>query len=513
MPKRNNLVLLMILALFAFAVWIVFPIDSNRFDRNGMQLGLDLVGGVHLDYQVDFSGNTTTDQQAAMDRTILTIKKRIDAFGVTEPVIQQLGSDRILVELPGFTDIEAAKTLVEQTGYLEFREVERNAAGTLTYLKDYLNSTSNTFIDTTETANRLFVNQITGDKNYGNLVAILSQNGTSLVFTDVNGNPIDTNTLTTYGDTSASWIPARGDDGTALTGALLSDAQTNINSTTSKPEVDITWNDQGTTIFDQIATRLHNPAGSGGTYDLKYALGIFLDNNLISAPQLLEAQYGGKGSISGSFDLAGAQELTNLLKSGSLPVQLIKPPLFQEKISATLGTDSLNLSLRAGLIGVALIALFMIIYYRALGATAIAALCVYGAISMAIFKLIPVTLTLPGIAGFIISIGMAVDANILIFERMKEEIKLGRTLDAAVKEGFHRAWPSIRDSNISTFITCIILFWFGNTFGASMVKGFALTLFLGVAVSMFSAIMVTRTFLYAVIHTELAKKLIRGSVK
>jgi preprotein translocase subunit SecD len=511
MARRNNLVLLVIIAIFVFAVWVILPIDSSRLGRDGLQLGLDLVGGVHLVYQVDFSGNTTTDQQATMDREILTIKKRIDAFGVTEPLIQQLGSDRIMVELPGFTDIDAAINLVEQTGFLEFREVEKKADGSLVTLSDYLSENSTDFIDSSETADRLFVDMSSGS-NYGKLIAIMSYNGTDFVFTSANGTIIDLASLQSY-STASSWIPARGDDGTELTGGLLSDAQPGINQTSYKPEVDITWNDVGAVIFDQIAARLHNPSGSSGSYDLKYALGIFLDNNLISAPQMVAEKYEGKGTISGSFDIAGAEELANLLKSGSLPVQLIKPPLFQEKISATLGADSLNLSLRAGLIGVALIALFMIVYYRALGAVAVAALCVYGAISLAIFKLIPVTLTLPGIAGFIISIGMAVDANILIFERMKEEIKIGRTLQAAVAEGFHRAWPSIRDSNFSTFITCIILYWFGNTFGASMVKGFAVTLFLGVAVSMFSAIMVTRTFLYAIIHNELARKLIHGSVK
>jgi preprotein translocase subunit SecD len=154
----------------------------------------------------------------------------------------------------------------------------------------------------------------------------------------------------------------------------------------------------------------------------------------------------------------------------------------------------------------------MIAYYRYLGGVATAALFVYGAITLSIFKLIPVTLTLPGIAGFIISVGMAVDANILIFERMKEEMRSGRTLEASVAEGFRRAWPSIRDSNVATFITCIILYWFGSSFGAFMVKGFALTLFIGVAVSMFSAIMVTRTFLIALIRTQL-KQVLLGSIK
>jgi protein-export membrane protein SecD len=481
-----------------------------------MQLGLDLVGGVHLVYQVDFTQNATgADQQAYMDRAILTIEKRINKFGVTEPLIQQLGSDRIMVDLPGFTDIDAAKSLVEQTGFLEFREVERNSAGMLVYLKDYLNQAQFQFIDTKETGNRIFtasVNDKQGNATNKTVAFLTNDNGV-IKLTDGSGNPADNTTLKDYAST-VSWIAARGDDGTPLTGSLLSDAQTNLSSSTSaQPEINIKWNDEGAVIFDQIAARLHNPAGQGGTYSLQYALGIFLDNNLLSAPQMTSESYQGKGTISGSFTLSEAEELANLLKSGSLPMPLKKPPLFQESISATLGTDSLVKSLRAGIIGVALVMLFMIAYYRSLGVVATAALFVYGALSLTIFKLIPVTLTLPGIAGFIISVGMAVDANVLIFERMKEEIRLGRTLDAGVSEGFRRAWPSIRDSNISTFITCIILYWFGNTFGASMVKGFAITLFLGVAVSMFSAIMVTRTFLTTLIRNQTVKKYLLGSAK
>ena len=156
MARRNSLILLIIIVLFAVTVWIVLPATS-ALGHSGMQLGLDLVGGVHLVYQADFSGNTTTDQQAAMDRVILTIKKRIDSFGVTEPVIQQLGSDRILVELPGFTDIDAAKSLVEQTGFLEFREVEKKYDGSLVTLADYLSGNVTNFVDTGETANRVFV--------------------------------------------------------------------------------------------------------------------------------------------------------------------------------------------------------------------------------------------------------------------------------------------------------------------------------------------------------------------
>jgi preprotein translocase subunit SecD len=513
MTRNNKILLVVIIAIFAFTLWVIFPIGGDRLGRKGMRLGLDLVGGVDLVYQAQLSENaTSSDISSAMDRAVLTIQKRIDTYGVTEPIIQKLGNNRIMVQLPGFTDIDAAKTLVEQTGFLEFREVEMNSQKQVVYLKDYLGESHYQLLDPAETGTRLFT--ISTNDNSGNpkyqTVAILTDDNGVLKMTDATGNPADNTTLSQYGS-ALSWIPARGTDNKQLTGAYLSDAQAIMDTSkaVSQVAVSIKWNAAGSIMFDQIATKLYN-SGDYGTP--QRAIGIFLDNNLLSDPQILQQTYGGSGEITGSFTLAQAQELANLLKSGALPVQLAKPPLYQEKVSATLGADSLNRSLRAGIIGIILVMLFMIAYYRSLGAVATAALFVYGAISMTIFKLIPVTLTLPGIAGFIISVGMAVDANILIFERMREEMRIGRTLEAGLAEGFRRAWPSIRDSNISTFITCIILYWFGSTFGAFMVKGFAITLFLGVAVSMFSAITVTRTFLSALIHSPFGKGLL-GSIK
>jgi preprotein translocase subunit SecD len=503
MLRRNNLVMLIIIAIFAITVWVLFPVDSNRLGREGLRLGLDLKGGVHLVYQADFTENTTADQQAAMDRTILTIENRIDRFGVTEPVVQQLGADRIMIQLPGFTDIDAAKSLVEQTGYLEFREVERKSDGTLVYLKDYLDSAATNFFKTTDTADRLFVNQASGDKSYNKLIAILSKDETGLHFTDADGNPVDNTILKDYGD-AASWIPSRGDDGTALTGAFLSDAQPNVNSSTSQAEVDIKWNDIGAVIFDQVAIRLYN---SAETYSLEHALGIFLDNNLLSAPQIRAQKFEGKGTISGSFTLSEAEDLANLLKSGSLPMPLKKPPLYQEKISATLGAEFIDMSWKAGLIGLALVMIFMIAYYRLPGLMASLALIFYATLTLTICKLWPITLSLGSIGGIIVSMGIAVDANVLIFERMKEEFRAGRTLGAAIEAGFHRAWSAIWDSNMTTWIAAIILYWLGNTaMHNAAVIGFAVTLFVGAVVSMFTAVVVTRTLLRALNGTGLANK-------
>ncbi len=506
MARRNNLIMLIIIIIFGVTVWMVLP-GTSIFGRAGLQLGLDLQGGVHLVYQADFSGNMTSDPQAAMDRTILTIEKRIDAFGVTEPVIQQLGADRIMIQLPGFTDIEAAKKLVEQTGFLEFREVERTTDNKLVYLSDYISENhTGGFINPKETADRIFVNMNSSEKDYNKLVAIMTVTDNKLVFTSGNGTILDKASLKIYGS-AASWVPSRGDDGSPLTGSLLADAQPNVSQGTSKPEVDIKWNDQGAVVFDQIALRLHNPAGTGGTYALDYALGIFLDNNLLSAPQLTSEKYEGKGTISGSFTLAEAEELANLLKSGSLPMPLKKPPVYQEKISATLGAEFVDNSWKAGLIGIALVMLFMIAYYRLPGVMASLALIFYGTLTLTICKLWPITLSLGSIGGIIVSMGIAVDANVLIFERMKEEFRAGRTLGAAIEAGFHRAWSAIWDSNMTTFIACIILYWLGSTaMHNAAVIGFAVTLFIGAIVSIFTAVFVTRTLLRALNGTGLASK-------
>ena len=501
MLRKNNIVLMIIVVIFALTLCILLPIDSGLLGGKDMRLGLDLVGGVHLVYQADFSQNTTTDAQAAMDRTILTIERRIDTFGVTEPVVQQLGADRIMIQLPGFTDIEAAKSLVEQTGFLEFREVEKNSAGNLVLLSDYLSENVTNFIDAKETSNRIFVNMAGEGKELNKLVAIMSKSGAGLVFTSSNGTAIDRASLKNY-STTPSWIPSRGDDGTPLTGSLLSDAQPNIQQNTGEPEVDIKWNDEGAVIFDQIAIRLYNPEE---TYSFEHALGIFLDNNLLSAPQIRAQKFDGKGTISGSFTLTEAEDLANLLKSGSLPMPLIKPPIYQEKISATLGAEFIDKSWKAGLIGIALVMIFMIAYYRIPGLMASLALIFYSTLTLAICKLWPITLSLGSIGGIIVGIGIAVDANVLIFERMKEEFRAGRTLGAAIEAGFHRAWSAIWDSNMTTWIACIILYWLGSTaMHNAAVTGFAVTLFIGALVSMFTAVLVTRTLLRALNGTGLA---------
>jgi len=263
-----------------------------------------------------------------------------------------------------------------------------------------------------------------------------------------------------------------------LTGKYLKTSSLQFNQQTYEPYVSLQFNDDGAKIFEELTTK-----------NVNKILGIYLDGQPISLPVVKEPISGGQAQITGKFTTEEAKQLVERLNAGALPVPI--KLLSQQSIGASLGESSMRLGIKAGIIGIILVIVFMLIYYRVLGLFASLALIIYTALSLAIFKLIPVTLTLAGVAGFILSIGMAVDANILIFARYKEEIKKGLTKFRAIEEGFKRAWPSIRDSNISTIITCLVLY----NFTTSIVKGFALTLLIGVLVSMFTAITVTRSFL------------------
>ncbi len=426
--KRGNVYLLfLILLVFGLSLWAVVPLDADRLGRQGLALGLDLKGGSHLVYKADLSQKDPAQSDDDAIRGVLDkIERRVNAYGVTEPIIQRQGHDRILVQLPGVRDIDEAIKLIGQTAQLDFREGELDDTGQ----------------------------------------PVLDEEGRQ------------------------QWIEATGvgsdEQEKQLTGKYLKpNASVVLQPQTNEPEVAFEWNEEGAILFEQITKR-----------NLQKPLGIFLDDELISAPTV-QAVIKEKGVITG-LSLEEARLLAIQLNSGSLDVPLAV--IQEQDVDATLGADSIQKSLVAGGIGLALIVLFMLLYYRVSGFVATCALIVYGVVLTAIFKMVPITLTLPGIAALILSIGMAVDANVLIFERMKEELRSGRTLGAAVEVGFNRAWPAIRDSNVTTFIACIVLYWFGGTLGAFMVRGFALTLFIGVALSMFSAIIVTRTFLRFVIR-------------
>ncbi len=303
------------------------------------------------------------------------------------------------------------------------------------------------------------------------------------------GTPIRTTANGLDGDpTDPLYRPDIGDFvfNTVLTGDAIESAGVAQDQFTNEVSVTFQMNDEGAAIFEQYTRE-----------NIGQILAIVLDGRIVSAPTIQSVIPGGSGNITGQFDFEEANALALSLRYGSLPIPL--KVVNSRSVGATLGQDAVDSSILAGLIGFVAVAIFMVAYYRLPGFLAVLALSMYASISFALFKLIGVTLTLPGIAGFILSLGVAVDGNILIFERMKEELRDGRRIVNALRLGFERAWPSIRDSNVSTIITCTILWYFGNSFGASIVKGFAITLAIGVVVGLFSTLVATRTFMYNVI--------------
>jgi protein-export membrane protein SecD/preprotein translocase SecF subunit len=485
----------LIAILTLIAVVIVWPSDPGRylpdffpwpkghglqvggFERETMRLGLDLKGGTYMLLEGDpASLPAEADLDEAMEGARGVIEKRINEFGVAETEIQRQGSNRLALQLPGI-DPEEARQKIGRTALLAFHAPEMDETG------ENLVCTSDTGETFTVPAD---VVEVEDGRRATNLTKTVDDPQWLCVPT---GSTVPTGTL--------NWIPAAGigSDGQekALTGRFLRGKETEvIFDAAGRPFVQLRFNSEGGDLFEQISTRL-----------VGLPLGIFLDEELISAPtvqQILKDE-----SVITGLELDEADTLARQLRTGAMPIKL---RVIQEStVDATLGDDSVRHSVQAGEIGILAVILFMILYYRLPGALAGAALVTYISVLLMLFKLIPVTLTLAGIAAFVLSVGMAVDANILIFERMKEELRAGRSLVAAVEAGFARAWPSIRDSNVSTFITCGILWWFGDQFGANLVKGFALTLGIGVAVSMFSAIIVTRTFLRLLVGTALARRL------
>ena len=432
--------LVLIALLTGLAIWVIWPQNPDRylpgfipwpkgsgihlnlgattFDRDNMRLGLDLQGGLSITMQAQMDQVAPEDRDDAMQSLISTLERRVNAYGVSEATIQQLGEDRVMIQLPGLRDIEEAKKLIGQTAQLEFKEVQAPSPATP--------GAEPTYVDT------------------------------------------------------------------GLTGADLRRASVGFQPTTNEPVVQFEFKEAAAARFGELTTRLSQQTPQG-------QIAIFLDEEPVTAPVVRSPILGGSGIIEGGFTRESAQTLAIQLNSGALPVPV--QTVREQTVDATLGADSIQRSILAGEIGLGAVILFMILYYRMPGVLAGLALLIYTVLVLAIFKLVPVTMTLAGIAGFILSIGMAVDANILIFERTREELRAGRTVSAAIEAGFARAWTSIRDSNISTIITCIILYYFADQLGISIVKGFALTLGLGVVVSMFTAITITRTFIRA---TQLA---------
>lgn len=387
--------------------------------------GLDLEGGTSIVLKADMKDVPKDQQQNALDSAKSVIEKRVNFFGVSEPIVRtaKVNNDfRIIVELPGVTDLNEAVSLVGKTAKLSFWEEG------------------------------------------------------SLQNPDASGSAkTASNSAVPLGITQLLGPNAKKSD---LSGADLKQSTVAFDRNTGKPQVGLTFSSKGSKKFADITKR-----------NIGKIVAIALDDKVVEAPRVNEAIFGGSAVITGNFTTDTARTLQIQLNAGALPVSLTV--LQQSATGATLGESSLQKSLFAGAIGFGVIAAFMIVLYGRLGFIASLALVVYTLIVLALFRLIPVTLTLAGIAGFILSIGVAVDANILIFERMKEEMRRGISHEAAIDLGFSRAWPSIRDSNVSSLITSSILYYFGT----AVVRGFAFTLALGVIVSMFSAIVVTRTFL------------------
>lgn len=418
--RKIRLIAVAILAVGMMLGWFV-----NSWQSQGtrpFRLGLDLSGGTQLVYRADTSALAGSDIPESMEALRDTIERRVNLFGVSEPIVQtQRGGtfaggteERLLIELPGVTDTQEAIRLIGQTPVLEFRMLK-------------------------------------GDLPPGDI-------------SSANVNDL--------------FEPA------AITGKHLSRSELQFNQAVggipNEPVVVLHFDSEGARIFADLTRN------NVGRY-----FGIFLDGVAISVPVIREAIPNGTAVISGNFSPESARELARNLNYGALPVPI--ELLSTQTVSGTLGAEAVARGINAALWGVAFVALFMVLWYRLPGFIAVIALSLYIAITLALFQWIPVTLTAAGIAAFILSVGMAVDANVLIFERMKEELQAGKSTIEAIREGFSRAWLSIRDSNISSMITATILFWFGT----SLIKGFALVFGLGVLVSMLTAITVSRTFMLA----------------
>jgi preprotein translocase subunit SecD len=435
--------------------------------------GLDLRGGLQVLLEADVPANSSVSQ-ADMEAALQVIRNRIDALGVSEPLVQQSGDRRIAIELPGVSDPDLAIATVREQAFLEFVDAGYTDIPEGTRIRTSISSAS----DLTPTQGTTLTTPL-GLPNTS-----IAPTGT--LTTSANSAVTSTETLTTPLQIYHTII-----SGTDLVGSAVSVVRGQLN----EPEVSFQLKPNAAATFGQF-TSANNESTLGGR---RYFLCIVLDKVVVSCPSIRSAIPDGKGVITlgGNATTEEANKLALQLRSGSLPLALRVAQT--SSVGPTLGQDSIRKSVLALAIGMLVIVTFMLLYYRLPGVLADLALIIFVLVVFSLYKLIPVTLTLPGIAGFALSVGVAVDANILIFERMKEELRSGRRLDMAVEAGFDRAWPSIRDSNASTLITCAILFAFGSAYGASIVKGFALTLGLGVAVSLFTGIWVSRTFLRLVL--------------
>jgi preprotein translocase subunit SecD len=443
--RNRNTWLILIVILMAFSLWIdlskniaiINPFnDKPLVERNvDVKLGLDLRGGLQALLEADVPADTAISAEE-LNNAKNILQNRANALGVSEITMQTAGDRRIVAEFPGVTNPEEVVATLKQTALLEFVDMGSTPVAIGTTIKTNFGTTASAPVDPAAT-------------------------------------PAD------------PAAPAEIIYNTVMTGAGLQTASV-TRSQAGAYEISFVLKPDSTNVFAEYTT------ANRGKY-----LAIVLDKQVISTPTINDPITSGQGVITGKFTQEEAQTLAVQLRSGALPIPI--KVVESRTVGATLGEESIRKSVLAGIIGLTVVILFMAFNYQLPGIIADLALVCYAVFSLMLFKMIPVTLTLPGIAGFILSVGMAVDANVLIFERLKEELRSGRNLRQAIDLAWSRAWPSIRDSNTSTLITCAILFIFGNTFGASMVKGFSVTLALGVLLSLFTAIIVTRTFLHTVL--------------
>jgi len=427
--------------------------QSEQTGSDPFQLGLDLSGGTQLTYRADVSVVAETEIENSMDALRDVIERRINAFGIAEPSVQtetsSLGiegsEERLLVDLPGITDIDDAVAMIGETPLLEFKteaSPERQAE-IAESMQEILATTDTEEVSETD----LTIMEALEDQFY--------------VDTDLTGKFLEKAQL------------------------QFSQAGAHSGGFQNTPIIALSFNKEGARLFEEITS-----ANIGRT------IAIFLDGEIVSAPMVNAAIAGGQAIIEGNFSVEEAKTTVGRLNSGALPIPI--ELISTNTIGPTLGQDAVEAGVYAGILGLILVSIVLILWYRIPGLIATVALGIYAIVMLWIFKFIPITLTSAGITGFIISIGIAVDANILIFERMKEEIKNGNTLYNSIQVGFKRAWPSIRDANISSIISAIFLFWFGT----ALIKGFALTFGIGILISMLTAVTLTRFFLLSLSKKE-----------
>lgn len=472
MSQKKNWALSIFILLFAiFLAFFVMPgrladkfnIEVPQFLQRPYKLGLDLQGGVHLLYEADLSQVPAADKQDSMQGLRDVIERRVNLFGIQEPLVQvQKAGDnyRLIVELAGVNDPAEAIEMIGKTPYLEFRE------------------------EMSDEEKQVMINSLPEEQINAIIEQIKQENGEEVTKEDlVQGLPL--------------YRP------TELTGKYLKGAKIEFNQTTYEPIVSLEFNTEGAKIFEELTQK-----------NIGKRLAIYIDNQLISAPTVQEKISGGKAQITGKFTIEEARNLAQNLNAGALPVPI--KLISQQRIGPSLGEASIEASIKAGIIGFLFVILFMILVYRLSGVLATLALFVYGVLLLSLFKLVPVTLTLSGIAGFILSLGMAVDANVLVFERLREELKSQKNpksdnnqknqaefklREIDIDNAFSRAWPAIRDGNLTTLLTCAILFIIASGF----VQGFSLTLSLGILISMFTAMTITKLFMKTLAGTRLSK--------